>query len=190
MSQTRKDLRHYLEVEKKLYVPEDAGDRRYLWLTNNTILKIWKYQKILRKSEYWFNNRHRSPLHYLVFLMVYRHKNNVGRRLGIEMSENTFDIGLLIYHEGSVIVNGFASVGKNCRIHGAVCIGNRGIGQTDEEKTVSPTIGDNVDIGVGVSIIGDVHIADDTKIGAGAVVVKSCNELGKTLVGVPAHPIN
>ena len=107
--------------------------------------------------------------------------------------KSTF-IKLLSHEEvptsGSVIVNGFASVGKNCRIHGAVCIGNRGIGQTDEEKTVSPTIGDNVDIGVGVSIIGDVHIADDTKIGAGAVVVKSCNELGKTLVGVPAHPIN
>lgn len=38
----------------------------------------------------------------------------------------------------------------------------------------APHIGNNVEIGFGASIIGDVTITDDVKIGAGAVVVKSC----------------
>ena len=46
--------------------------------------------------------------------------------------------------------------------------------------------GDRVDIGVGAKIIGDITIADDVKIGAGAVVTKSCLKQGATLVGIPA----
>ena len=50
-------------------------------------------------------------------------------------------------------------------------------------------IGNRVDIGVGAKIIGGITIADDVKIGAGAVVTKSCSEIGATLVGVPARKI-
>ena len=53
----------------------------------------------------------------------------------------------------------------------------------------APVIGNNVDIGVGAKIIGDITIADDVKIGAGAVVTKSCLEKGATLVGIPAKPV-
>ncbi|MCO4605885.1 Serine acetyltransferase [Streptococcus infantarius subsp. infantarius] len=60
------------------------------------------------------------------------------------------------------------------------CIGNSG-----SEKQ-APIIGNNVDIGVGAKIIGDVKIADNITIGANAVVTKSCTIEGATLVGVPA----
>lgn len=69
-------------------------------------------------------------------------------------------------------------------MHGDNCIGNNGI--TDD----APTIGNNVDIGFGAKIIGGIKIADDVKIGAGAIVVKDCLRKGATLVGVPAHEIN
>jgi serine O-acetyltransferase len=46
-----------------------------------------------------------------------------------------------------------------------------------------------VDIGVGAMVIGNITIADDCVIGAGAVVTKSCLEPGTILVGVPAVPL-
>lgn len=49
-----------------------------------------------------------------------------------------------------------------------IAIGNDGV------SLKAPHIGNNVEIGFGASIIGDVTITDDVKIGAGAVVVKSC----------------
>ena len=55
------------------------------------------------------------------------------------------------------------------------------------ERTAS--IGNNVDIGIGAKILGGIEIADNIKIGANAVVVKSELEKGKTLVGIPAHTV-
>lgn len=89
-----------------------------------------------------------------------------------------------ICHYGSVIINCNARIGENCKIHGQVCIGNDGITNT------APIIGNNVDIGVGAKVIGNVIIADNVRIGAGAIVTKSCEEKGATLVGIPASPIH
>lgn len=46
-----------------------------------------------------------------------------------------------------------------------------------------------MDIGIGAKILGGIEIADNIKIGANAVVVKSELEKGKTLVGIPAHTV-
>lgn len=187
---TRADLKRFLDYERALYIPASRGDRWYMYLTNDTQIRIWHFQKRLRISEYWFNNRHRSPLHYLMFLWKYRLKNNAAVKLGIGISENSCDIGLRIYHEGSVIINGNAKIGKNLHLHGRNCIGNRGVtGVDDEANWATPIIGDNVEFGMGASAIGGITIADDTKIGAGAVVVKSSEQVGATLVGVPAKPL-
>ena len=88
-----------------------------------------------------------------------------------------------IWHYGSIIISGDAQIGENCTFHGQACIGNDGSTES------APRIGSNVDIGVGAKIIGDITIADNVKIGAGAVVTRSCPEPGVTLVGVPARPI-
>lgn len=53
----------------------------------------------------------------------------------------------------------------------------------------SPTIGNNVYIGPGAKIFGDIQIADGVKIGANAVVNKSCLHKNAILVGVPAHEV-
>ena len=45
-------------------------------------------------------------------------------------------------------------------------------------------------IGSGAKIIGDIKIASNTVIGAGAVVVKSIEEENTTWAGVPAKMIN
>ncbi|MBM6699646.1 serine acetyltransferase [Bifidobacterium pullorum subsp. saeculare] len=184
---TRGDLKRFLDVERTFYIPRNRQKRWYLYLTNDIQVQIWRFQKRLRVGEYWFNNRHRSLFHYLIFLWKYRMKNNAGGRLGISIAENCCDIGLRIYHEG-IIINGHARIGKNLHLHGRNCIGNRGMtGVKDEKNWATPVIGDNVEFGMGATAIGGITIADDVTIGAGAVVVKSCSCQGGTLIGVPAR---
>ena len=54
----------------------------------------------------------------------------------------------------------------------------------------APQIGNNVFIGSGAKIIGDIRIADDVAIGAQALVVKSVLEGGITVGGIPAKKIS
>ena len=61
-----------------------------------------------------------------------------------------------------IIVSNDAVIGKNCTIYHQVTIG----GGTDG----SPVIGENVLIGAGAKIIGNVKIGDNAKIGAGCIV--------------------
>ena len=116
-------------------------------------------------------------------MIVRRRRNRLAVKLGFTISPNCFGKGLLIWHYGNIVVNGDAKIGENCILHGDNCIGNNG------SDTKAPVIGKNVDIGVGAKIIGDIFIADNCRIGAGAVVVKSCYHKGATLVGVPAKEI-
>ena len=101
-------------------------------------------------------------------------------------AENVFGEGLIIHHNGSIVVNGSSKVGKNCQLHGDNCIGN--VGKSDS-LTDCPQIGNNVEIGVGAKVLGGIIIADNIKIGANAVVTKSFDEKGITLVGIPAHKL-
>lgn len=111
-------------------------------------------------------------------------KNRLGSRLGFIISAGCFGEGLRLEHYGSVIVNPKARIGKNCIIHGNCCIGSNG-GYPDD----SPVIGDNVDIGQFAQILGGIRIADNVRIGAGAVVVKDVLTPGVTVVGVPAKVV-
>lgn len=69
-------------------------------------------------------------------------------------------------------------------MHGNNCIGN------SHEEDDCPVIGNNVRLGVGAKVIGNIYIADNVTIAAGAVVTKSCFEKGVTLAGIPAKIIN
>lgn len=76
--------------------------------------------------------------------------------------------GLRIRHPHSIIINPHCTIGENCTIFHEVTIG------TNEHsgRNIAATIGDNVYIGCGAKIIGDIIIEDDAKIGANAVVTK------------------
>ena len=76
-------------------------------------------------------------------------------------------------------VNSGAKIGENCTLHGGNCIGNTGKNQA------VPRIGNDVDIGFGAVIIGDIEIADGVVIGANAVVNRSVTEPGSVVIGVP-----
>jgi serine O-acetyltransferase len=65
-----------------------------------------------------------------------------------------------------------------------VVIGERGLG-----KGGFPLIGDDVYIGVGAKVLGNVTIGDGAKIGANAVILENIPD-GATAVGVPAKIIS
>lgn len=84
--------------------------------------------------------------------------------------------GFYIYHGVGIIISGTASIGENCSISQFTTIGNL--------KGKAATIGDNVYIGPGVSIVEDVRIGSNVKIGAGAIVVNDVPD-NATSVGNP-----
>lgn len=140
-----------------------------------------KYIHLLRMEEKFTFETH----HKLCAYFYKSRKNRLGAKLGFIISAGCFDEGLKLEHYGSVIVNPKARIGKNCIIHGNCCIGSNG-GYPDD----SPIIGDNVDIGQFAQILGGIQIADNVKIGAGAVVVKDVLTPGVTVVGVPGHIVD
>ena len=139
---------------------------------------IKKYLRFLRKEEKYTFTRPNKPLAFW-----YRgRKNRLGSKLGFIISAGCFGDGLLIGHFGSIIVNPKSRIGRNCKIHGNCCIGSTG-GYPDD----SPVIGDNVDIGQFAQILGGIRIADNVRIGAGAVVVNDILTPNVTVVGIPGR---
>ena len=94
-----------------------------------------------------------------------------------------FDVGLHIMHLGPILVNHKAVVGKNCAIHinsGIVSGGNKG----------EPVLGDDIVIGIGSYILGNVQIANGIAIGANSTVINSFEEPDIGIAGSPAKKIS
>lgn len=86
--------------------------------------------------------------------------------------------GLSMPHGGPIVINQSAVIGRNCSIHPCSLIGGvRGKGV--------PVVGNNVFIGHGAKILGNVHVADYSFICPNTVVVKDTEE-GTTWTGIPA----
>ncbi len=88
-----------------------------------------------------------------------------------------FGPGFVLIHSFGVVINGSVRGGSNLKIEHLVTIG--------ADRNISPTLGDNIFLGVGAKIIGGVRIGSNVKIGANAVVVSDLPD-GVTAVGVPA----
>lgn len=178
MITSKKELRKVLKFEKSFYLPKESAIE--LIVTSDNKYKLYQFMKALRITEYHYNNR-TNIFHKLLYAIYRRKKNILGRALGVEISENSFDIGLMIHHSGNIVINGYSRIGKNCILHGNNCIGNNG------KEYDAPILGANVRLGVGAKVIGNVSIADNVTIAAGAVVIDSCDIPGAVLAGVPAR---
>lgn len=92
--------------------------------------------------------------------------------------------GLLIDHGSGVVIGETTVIGDGCTIFQGVTLGSRG----NRRGKRHPTLRDNVFVGAGAKLLGDIEIGTGAKIGANAVVLCSVGE-GKTAVGVPARII-
>lgn len=177
MIQNKADYQYYLEQDKKALGinrkrPSLIGD------------EIWIFQRKLRKTEYLKNTSKGNivkKIHYVLSMYLF-HRLRV--KYGFSIPLNVFGPGLSIAHRGTIVVNGNAKIGKNCRIQECTTIG------ATSGNTNAPVLGDNVFIGSGARIIGGIKIADDVAIGANALVCKDVLEPGITIAGVPAKKIS
>jgi putative colanic acid biosynthesis acetyltransferase WcaB len=98
----------------------------------------------------------------------------------------TIGKGLSLFHGHALVINQAVVIGENCILRNSTTIGHRKL--PDGTFSKCPRIGNNVDIGANVCIIGDVEIGDNVQIGAGAVVFRSV-PANSVAVGNPARII-
>lgn len=179
MIKSREDLKEYLHRDMAIYRSQSRRDRFLCRLTRDPLYELFRYVKLLRYEEYYFNCG-RGKLGTLAYLYCFRKKNRLGNRLGVKIPKNCFGPGLTIYHHGLIIVNENSRIGEDCSLHGGNCIGNNG------KDSAAPRAGDGLDLGFGAQLIGDVQLGDRVRVGANAVVTRSFEDSGITLVGIPA----
>jgi serine O-acetyltransferase len=93
--------------------------------------------------------------------------------------------GVFIDHATGVVIGETAEVGNGVVMLHGVTLGGTG----KESGNRHPKVGDGVLIGAGVQILGNIHIGDSAKIGAGSTVVTSVPG-GTTVVGVAARVVH
>lgn len=171
MIKDKKTLNEYLTYESRLYHKKS---------TNSFIPRIsekgliWKYIILLRIYEYLFNKN--KKIRYLFYL--YRLK-----KLGFSVPLNVIEKGFLIYRTGNLVINA-KHIGQNFSIAGTAFLVAKG------QNSDNPVLGNNVSLGMNVTIIGGVNIASMVAIGAGSVVTKSFLKENITIAGNPAKIIN
>lgn len=100
---------------------------------------------------------------------------------GIELPcEVPIGKNFVIEHSGGIVVSGFASFGDDCRIRNGVVVGLSRV-----EEPCAPQIGNDVDIGTGAKVLGNIRIGNGVRIGANAVVITDVPD-NCIAVGVPA----
>lgn len=180
MITTKSELKETLKYERALYIDGGIIRELKLRLLKDSEYLIWHYQKMLRMTEYYYNRN--NKIRYYIFQ---RRKNIEGARLGISIFHNCIEKGLRIYHYGNIVINSNCKIGKNLKLHGSNCIGNKG----DEYPVDVPTIGDNVELGFGAVIIGNITVANGTKLSVNSLLNKDTKEENRILGGMPAHII-
>ncbi|QHQ61004.1 serine O-acetyltransferase [Anaerocolumna sedimenticola] len=107
------------------------------------------------------------------------------RKTGIEIHPGaTIGKGLFIDHGHGVVIGETAIVGDNVTLYQGVTLGGTG----KESGKRHPTIGNNVMISAGAKILGSFTVGENSKIGAGSVVLSEVPP-NSTVVGVPGRVV-
>ena len=131
-------------------------------------------------------------LHYRVAHKLYNRKmyflaryvsQRGARKTGIEIHPGaTIGDGLFIDHGNGVIIGETTIIGNNVTLYQGVTLGGTG----KEHGKRHPTICDNVMISAGAKVLGSFTVGENSKIGAGSVVLEEVPP-NCTVVGVPGR---
>jgi serine O-acetyltransferase len=126
-------------------------------------------------------------LHTLKLPVIPRMISQLARFLtGIEIHPGArIGMGAFIDHGMGVVIGETAIVGEYVLIYQGVTLG--GTGKQSGKR--HPTLGDNVVIGAGAKVLGNIEIGSNSRIGAGSVVLK-CVPPDCTVVGIPGRIVH
>jgi serine O-acetyltransferase len=125
--------------------------------------------RILYKMRFFFFAR--------LISQVSRHFTGIEIHPGAKIGKRFF-----IDHGMGVIIGETSVIGDDVLLYQGVTLGGTGI----EKGKRHPTVGNNVVIGAGAKILGNINIGDNSYIGANAVVIKDVPP-NSTVVGVPGR---
>jgi serine O-acetyltransferase len=181
MISSKEDFRAYLHQDRQALQRSRKGLKGFLADVLDPDY-IWKFQKMLRRTEFArnCNTGFWGQLYYYILLRRFK---KYSMKLGFTIPLNVFGPGLAIVHYGTIIINANAKIGKNCRLHAGTNIGASG------GSKEAPVIGDNVYIGPGAKIYGNIRLANNIAIAANAAVNKDFTEENILIGGIPAVKI-
>ena len=131
-----------------------------------------------RIAHYFYNKDHKTFARWIS--QRTRKKTGIEIHPGAKIGKNLF-----IDHGMAVVIGETAEIGNNCHMYHNITLGGTG---NEKETKRHPTVGNNVIIGTGATILGPVKIGDGAKIGAGALVLTDIPQ-NTTGVGIPAKVV-
>jgi len=162
----------YIKEEVKVIQERDPAIKRpievFLYPSFKAIIRHRIANHLFRKKRY--------------FLARWYSQRTV-KKTGIEIHPGaTIGKGLFIDHGIGVVIGETTVIGDNVTLYQGVTLGGTG----KEQGKRHPTIGNNVMISAGAKVIGSFTVGENSKIGAGSVVL---NEVppNSTVVGVPGR---
>lgn len=91
--------------------------------------------------------------------------------LGVEIPDTTkIGNGLVLHHGVGLVINPRVVIGNNVILRHNTTLGHKE--DLNGNSIGAPVIGDNIDIGANVVVLGNIKIGNNVIIGAGSVVVK------------------
>ena len=119
------------------------------------------------------------------FVKARRLSQKAAHQTGIEIHPGArIGKGFFIDHGFGVVIGETTIIGDNVTLYQGVTLGGTG----KEQGKRHPTIGNNVMISTGAKVLGSITVGDNSKIGAGSVVIHDVPP-NSTVVGIPGHVV-
>ena len=145
-------------------------------------MEVFLYPSFKVMLRYRLAHRLYLKKHYFLARWI---SQRAARKTGIEIHPGaTIGKGLFIDHGSGVIIGETTIIGDNVTLYQGVTLGGTG----KEQGKRHPTLEDNVMVSAGAKILGSFTIGDNSKIGAGSVVLEEVPP-NCTVVGVPGRVV-
>lgn len=148
----------------------------------HSIIEVFLYPSFKVKLYYKISHFLYKRKRFLIARII---SEKAKRKTGIEIHPGaTIGKNLFIDHGMGVVIGETCIIGDNVTLFHDVTLGGTG----KEKGKRHPTIGNNVFIGSGAKILGNITIGNNVKIGANSVILESIPD-NVTVVGIPGKII-
>lgn len=164
----------YIKEEMQIIMERDAAIK-----TPMEVFLYPSFKAIMRhRVAHWlYEHKH--------YFLARWYSQRTVRKTGIEIHPGaTIGKGLFIDHGNGVIIGETTIIGDNVTLYQGVTLGGTG----KEQGKRHPTIGNNVMISAGAKVLGSFTVGENSKIGAGSVVLSEVPP-NCTVVGVPGRVV-